>query len=174
MFEFWIRHALFCFVKCYRTSYLRRTPIFEEPPSSTFGAEEWIKDRTEEGGGWDFLDGGGGFFEYGRGIVRFSGSEERRNPPSFTVSARRTKNPFHLPPSRPEERRTLPSCSSSDPPPSRPKCHQLLSAILSSGSSARSSTLKIGPKIEIGPLLASLYDVMLCLYYVRLCYSTQQ
>ena len=78
-----------------------------------------------------------------------SSSEERRTPPSSTFSARRTKNPpssifsagrMNEEPSR--------GTSSSDPPE-----HQLPSAILKSGSSDRSSSLKIGPKIEIGPLL---------------------
>ena len=78
-----------------------------------------------------------------------SSSEERRNPylPPSRPEERRTP---HLPRSRPEEwTKNPPGTSSSDPPPG----HQLPSAILRSGSPDRSSTLKIGSKIEIGLLL---------------------
>ena len=89
-------------------------PKIEEPPSSIFGPEEWVDDRTEEGrGGWDFFlrrtkkgEGVGlppskNDERRGRGWEFFlrrtkkwgwggtSSSEERRTP--------------HLPPYRPEE-----------------------------------------------------------------------
>ena len=110
----------------------------KNPPSSIFGAEEWVEDRTEEGGGAGLLP------------------PKNEEPPFSTFSARRTKNP-HLPSSRPEEwTKNLPGTSSSDPSLG----HQLPSAILRSGSSDRSSTL-IGPKIEIGPLFRCI-DVPFC------------
>ena len=92
----------------------------KNPSSSIFGFEEWVEDRTKEGG-WNF------FFR-------------RMN--------------HHLPPSRHEDRRTLhlPSSRSKEWTKiplvillSTPAGHQLPSAILRSGSSDRSSTLKIGP-----------------------------
>ena len=75
------------------------------------------------------------------------------NPsPSSTFGAGKNEEPpiFHLL-STGRTKNTSPPSSSSDPPPST-NPHQVLSALLRSGSSARSSTLKIGPKIEIGPL----------------------
>ena len=106
------------------------------PPSSMFGPEEWVEDRTEEGG-WDFF------------------LRRTKNPPIFHFLGRRTKNPPHLPPSWPEEWTKNPLWYFFfRPPPS----HQLPPAILRSGSSDRSSTLKIGPKIEIGHLLCRTHN----------------
>ena len=75
-----------------------------------------------------------------------------KNPLSSIFGAEITKNLsiFHLLDQKKEER----------PPffffrlPLSTNDHQLLSAILRSGSSGRSSTLKIGPEIEIGLLLS--------------------
>ena len=57
-------------------------PNIEENPFSIFDAEEWVEDRTEEGG----------VLRRWRGILRSSGSEERRTPhlPLFRVEERRT------------------------------------------------------------------------------------
>ena len=78
-----------------------------------------------------------------------------KKPPIFDLRSRkneepRTKNPPSST-SRPEERRT-PFVFFLRPLPST-NPDQVLSALLRSRSSARSPTLKIGPKIEIGPLL---------------------
>ena len=108
-------------------------PKIEEPfPSSIFGPEEFRRSGGRRWGGVGLL------------------------PP-------KNKGLSHLPPFRHEERRTPPSSTFSagrmdeDSPlvlllPT-PHGHQLPSAILRSGSSDRSSTLKTGPKIEIGFLL---------------------
>ena len=78
-----------------------------------------------------------------------------KNIPSLIFGAGITKTP-DLPPSRPEESEEwrIPSPSSSFKPLSI-NGFQLPSAMLRSGSSARSSILKIGPKIKISPLLQS-------------------
>ena len=98
---------------------------------------------SEEGGGsskkgGEFFEEGEGFFEEGGGFFEEGGFSE--------------KGP-HLRSSRPEE-------WTKNPPPGtyfffRPPHtgHQLPLAIRRSGSSDRSSTLKNGPKIEIGSLL---------------------
>ena len=87
------------------------------------------------------------------GVLRYVGipGPENEEPPSTIFGAERTKNPpiSHLLDPKTEEPShilILPT-----PPPST-NSHQLLSATLRSGPSARSSTLKIGPKIVIGPL----------------------
>ena len=133
-------------------------PKIEDLPSSIFGAEDRRSPR--------------GFFE-DRGVLRSSGSEERRAPTIFHPLGPKNGEPLpHFPPSRPEEQRTFthfpfldqkneepsPICSSSDPLPSN-RGHQLLSAILRFGFSERSSTLKIGPKIEIGFYVLSKIEV---------------
>ena len=70
----------------------RRVP----PPSTIFGPEEWVEDRTEDGeGGWDFFEDGG-LLRRWEGVLRSSVSEDRRTP-------------SHLRSSGPEERRTPPS-----------------------------------------------------------------
>ena len=72
-------------------------------------------------------------------IFHFFGRRNEEPLPTSTFSIGRTKKPSPLP-------------SSSDPLPST-HGQQLFSAILRFGSPDRSSTVKIGPKIEIGPLL---------------------
>ena len=85
-------------------------------------------------------------------VLRSSGSEDRRTPSHLRPSGpEERRTPPHLPPSRPEERRTPPTFFFFRPPPST-NPHQVFSALLRSESSARFFTLKIGPKIEIGPL----------------------
>ena len=74
---------------------------------------------------------------------RYSEPEERRSPPPFTFSTGRTKNPF-----------LLLLLLLLLPPPTATKCQQVHAALQRSRSLDRSSTSKIGPKIEIGPLLA--------------------
>ena len=79
-------------------------------------------------------------------------------PPIFHLLGTRNEEPPLLPSSWPEEwTKNPPGTSSSDPSPG----HQLPSAILRSGSSDRSSTLKIGPKIEIGSYSATEIAVVL-------------
>ena len=97
-------------------------------------------ERREEGG--DFLEDGGVIRRWG--VLRSSGFEERRNARLRSSGPKERKTPHLLSYQKNEEPShflllpTLPS-------------RRL--AILRSGSAARSSTLKIGPKIEIGPLL---------------------
>ena len=87
------------------------------------------------------------------GVLRYSGSEERRTPPIFDLRGLEERSTFnHFPCSRPEERRTFPHVLFLQTPPSLTNPRQVLSACLRFGSSARFSTLKIGPKIEIGSL----------------------
>ena len=153
-------------------------PIFDlqsrrskNPPSSIFGPEDRItphlqssifgpEDRRtphlrssapnsgpkigrKTGVGCDFFEDGGSFED--GGVLRYSGSETRK--PLFSIfGAGRTKTP-HLPPSRPEERRT-PFSFFFRPPP-----QPTLAGSPEGRSSDRSSSSKIGPKIEIGPLL---------------------
>ena len=76
-----------------------------------------------------------------------------KDPPSSTFSARKTSKftIFHF--LGPKNKEPLPAFVFFRPPPST-NGHQLLSAILRSGYSERSSTLKIGPKTEIVPLRA--------------------
>ena len=54
--------------------------------------EEWVEERTEEEGGWDFFEDGGDSSKMG-GVLRSSGSEERRTPPSSTFSSRAYPTP---------------------------------------------------------------------------------
>ena len=129
-----------------------RPRISKNPPSSIFGPEEWVEDRTEDGGGGNSSKIGEGFFEYGRGSSVFRVRRTKNPLPSSIFGAGRMKNPPNLPPSRSEDRRTPPPSSSSDPPsldqwPPAPRSYPGI------WSSARSSTLKIGPKIEISLLL---------------------
>ena len=89
----------------------------------------------------------GGVFEDG-GFFDLPDPKNELTAPIFHFLGPKRRTP-HFPPSRPEEwTNNPPGTSSSD----SSSGHQLLSAILRSGSSDRSSTLKIGPKIEIGPL----------------------
>ena len=118
----------------------RRTPHLQ---SSIFGAEDrrtpHLRYSAPKNGskigrkkrGWDF------FFRRTKNL-----------PPSSTFSAEERRTP-HLPHSWPEEWTKDPLWYFFFRPPG----HQLPSAILRSGSSDRSSTLKIGPKIEVSFLL---------------------
>ena len=111
-------------------SYLRPSaPKIEEPrPSSIFGPEEWVKDRTEDGGGVRLLRRWGGSSKIG-GVLRFLGSDERSPPNFHFLSFPRTKDPPHLPLSRLGESKTLPPGTfSSDAPfpiPVATSCSQL-------------------------------------------------
>ena len=128
----------------------RRLPHLQ---SSIFGAEDrrpLIFDPRRMGRRSDRRRGG--FFEDGGGSSIFRVRRTKNLPPSSTFSARRKKSPpiFHFL-GRKNGRRTplVPLL------PTPPSGHQLPSAILRAGSSDRSSTLKIGPEIEIGPLLGA-------------------
>ena len=141
-------HLRFSKPKDRRTAYLRSS-IFgpgdrRTPHLRSSVLKNGFEDRTKDG------KGGCDFFEDGE-VLRSSRSEERRTPPSSIFGAGRTKNaPYSTFSTR--RSKNPPPSSSSDLPPST-KGHHLLPAMLRS-SSARSSTLKIGPKIEIGPLSA--------------------
>ena len=75
------------------------------PPSSIFGPEEWVEDRTEVGGGRGFFeDGGGGFFKDG-GIYDLT-APKNEEPPVYDLRGRKNEEPSPLPPSRPEDRGT--------------------------------------------------------------------
>ena len=83
--------------------------------------------------------GGTSFRRWGEGSSKMKGGSSIfrvRSPPIFHFLGPKNEEP--------------PPPSSSDPPSTNG--HQLLSAIRRSGSSDRSSTLKIGPKVGIGPL----------------------
>ena len=95
--------------------------------------EEWVEDRTvEEEWGVGFLLPKNSELS----IFHFLGTKNEE-PPSSTFTAGRTdeESPWYF--------------FFWHPPPG----HRLPSAILRSGSSDRWSTLKIGPEIEIGPLI---------------------
>ena len=83
-------------------------PKNEEPPhlrSSIFGPEDRSEDRTEDGG--DFFEDGGGSSKMG-GFLGLP-APKNEEPPIFDLRSRKNEEPPpHLPPSRPEERRTPP------------------------------------------------------------------
>ena len=128
-------------------------PKIEEPPP-IFDLRPRRSVRRSDGR----REVGGDFFEDGGVLRRWGGSSifrlrRAKNPPIFDLRSRKNEEPppiFHLLCWKNEE--PPPSSSSSDPPPPT-NAHQVLPALLESRSPARSSTLKIGPKIEIGPLI---------------------
>ena len=111
-------------------------PKIEEPP--IFDLRPWIMIRRSHGR---------------RGKAGGTSSFEERRTPHLPHSRLEERIIPHLPSSRgrideePSLVRLLPI------PPTLE--HQLPSGILRSGSSDRSSTMKIGPKIEIGSLLSA-------------------
>ena len=120
-------------------------PKIVEPPYSIFGSEEWSEDRTEDGRCDFFQDV---LFEDGSSsIFRL---RRQSNFSIFDILGQKNEEPFHLSFFRLEERITRSFSSSSDPPSAN--LHHMRAAFLRFGSSARYSTLTIGPKIEIGPL----------------------
>ena len=152
----------------------------EPPPSSMFGADErrtspifnlrssapkieeslLIFDlrlrrsvrRSDGRRGGDFFEDRGVLRRWG-GFFDFPAPKNEESPAIFDLRSRKNEEPapiFHLLGQNNEEHPLF--SSSSDPPPPT-SIHQVLSALLRFRSSARSSTLKIGPKIEIGPLL---------------------
>ena len=78
-------------------------PKIEDPPSSIFGPEEWVEDRTKEGGGTSSKMGG--FFEDWGGSSIFL-VRRTKNSLSSTFSALRTMNTSYIFLGRKNERKT--------------------------------------------------------------------